>query len=336
MFRRLAFAAAALASLGAASGCSRERAGDGGELRRAAGATMGSYYEVRWRGGSEADVRRAIDDELQACERCFSTWRDDTEIGRCNAADAAVPFAASARFAGVLRQALAVAAATDGAFDPTVLPLSMLYRLAKSDPAHAFADADIAAARARVGHRAVTVDDGGVHKARADVALDLDGIAAGACVDAIAHRLQALGVVAFCIDVTGEVLCRGERAPGEPWQVGIGDPRPGAPPRSVALRDRALCTSGIYANAVVAGGRVLHHVFDPRTGRPVDNGVVCVSVLAPGAALADALATAFLVLGPDGAARVLPALRADQDVGVAWLVIGDDGELHEVEDRWLY
>lgn len=304
------------------------------------GPTMGSTYEVKFVGDVAATaVRAVVEAELAAFDLAFSNWRDDSEIARCNRHTSTEPFAASPRFLAVLQQALDVALATEGAFDPTVKPLSDLYRAAKRDPQHRFDDAAAAAALVRVGFRKVEVRDGAVHKLRSDVELDLDGIVAGACADAIAQRLDLLGVPGFYLQITGEVLCRGEKAPGVPWCIGVVDPASDSrggdmPIRSLLLRDRALCTSGDYRNALVANGRVVHHIFDPRTGKSTATGVVSVSVLARSAAIADALATAFMVLGERDAARLLPTLRQRDDLGVLFLMAADDGSLREVEFAW--
>lgn len=301
-------------------------------VQRCGGLTMGSTWAVEWTGGAAVEVvQHAVETELAAFDATFSRWRDDSEITRWNRRADAAPFVASPLFREVLQQALAVAVITDGAFDPTVQPLSELYRAAKRDPRQALDEGAVRAALERVGHRRTTIVGDTVCAPRADLGLDLDGIVAGACVDAIVRRLDALGVPSFCVDVTGEVFCRGERAPGEPWRIAIGDAARGLPVRTVLLRDRALCTSGVYENAVVAGGRPLHHLFDPRTGDEPDNGVVTATVLADSAALADALDTAFVVLGEDGAARVLASHRELANVGVRLLVVGDDGTLRDID-----
>lgn len=304
------------------------------------GPTMGSTYEVKFPAGvPEERVRAVVEAELATYDLAFSQWRDDSEIARCNRHTSTEPFRASPVFLQVLQQALDVAAATEGAFDPTVQPLSLLYRAAKNDPERGFDEAAAANELRRIGFHKVVVKDGAVHKLQADVALDLDGIVAGACVDAIAVRLAAVGVHSFYLQVTGEVLCRGEKAPGVPWIIGVVDPVADSQGdedavRELPLRDRALCTSGDYRNAIVANGRVRHHVFDPRTGRSADHGVVSVSVLAPSAALADALGTAFLVLGDEEVTRLWPALRAKYDLGALFLVAAADGSLREIEKEW--
>lgn len=304
------------------------------------GRTMGSTYEVKFVGGVDVAVVRAIvTEELAAYDQAFSNWRDDSEIARCNRHHSSEPFPVSVRFGAVLQLALDVAVATGGAFDPTVKPLSDLYRAAKRDPQHRLDAAAIEAARARVDYRRVQVRDGALVKARPDVELDLDGIVAGAAADAIATRLEPLGLRGFYIEITGEVLCRGDKGAGEPWRIGVVDPASDAsggqlPIRTLALRDAALCTSGDYRNGFVQDGTFVHHVFDPHTGRNPQRVVVSASVLAKSAAVADALGTAFLVLGDEEVPKLWPALARFQVQG-ALLLMPDNGDtLRTLEITW--
>lgn len=310
------------------------------DIHRFGGPTMGSTYEVKFVGDAPvADVRAAVEAELAAFDATFSNWRPDSEIARVNAHTGPGPLPVSERFAAVLQLALDVAGATEGAFDPTVKPLSDVYRTAKRDPQHHLDAAALAAAKQRVGHQLVQLRDGAVVKARPDVQLDLDGLVAGAACDAIAGRLTALGVGTFYLEVTGEVLCRGEKAKGQPWVIGVVDPVADANGgegaiRTLSLRDAALCTSGDYRNAFVADGAMVHHVFDPRTGQSAHAGVASVSVLAKSAAVADALGTAFLVLGEPDTRRLWPGLQRLGATGVLFLLPADDATLRQAEITW--
>jgi thiamine biosynthesis lipoprotein len=314
------------------------------EVRQFGGPTMGSTYEVKFVGGASVAVVRAIvEDELAAFDAAFSQWRADSEIARVNEHRSVEPLTVSGRFAAVLRQALDVAAATDGAFDPTVKPLSDLYRAAKRDPGLRLDPAVLDAAKARVDWRAVEVRDGAIRKARPDVELDLDGIVAGACADAIAERLAPLRLQGFYLEITGEVLCRGDKGPHGPWRIGVVDPiaaQAGDGTEAVttlALRDAALCTSGDYQNFVVRDGRRLHHVFDPRTGRNPQHVVASASVLAASAAWADAFGTAFLVLGAEEVTNRWPRLGRFGLQGALLLVAEETagaGGLRQVEIAW--
>ena len=303
----------------------------GPQVHSFAGPTMGSSYEVKYVGARTVpEVRAVVEAELAAFDAAFSNWRQDSEIAKFNQHRGTEPFAVSARFVSVLQLALDIAAATGGAYDPTVKPLSDLYRRAKRDPAAVPDEAALAAARTRVDYRAVSVREGSVCKARPDVELDLDGIVAGAAADSIAVRLSAMGITSCFLQITGEVLARGEKAPGVPWLVGVVDPSSDLvggdlPLTSLPLTDRSLCTSGDYRNAITVGGHRMHHVFDPRTGHSTDNGVVSVSVLADSAAVADALGTAMMVLGRHDAETCLPALKRYGQIGMLFLRADGDG-----------
>lgn len=301
------------------------------------GPTMGSSYEVKFCGDvTVAKVRAAVERELAATDQVFSLWRDDSEIARFNAHHDTAPFPASARLLAAVRLGLELAEHTGGAFDPTVQPLMQVYRRAQQSGAP-LDETALAAARQRVGYRHLAVVGDTLHKDRPDLEIDLDGIVAGLCADALAARLEELGVRDFYLQITGEVLCRGRKPGGEPWRIGIRDPVAAAHLQddwvtTVPLLDRALCTSGDYENYLVSGGRSWHHVFDPRTGRNPEREVVSVSVLARSCALADGLGTALMVVGPEQAAQVL-AHWPLQQLG-AWFLLPDGAALRTEKVGW--
>lgn len=301
---------------------------------------MGSSYEVKFVGTAQqvASVRGVVEQELGAFDLAFSNWRDDSEIARVNAHESTEPLEVSERFAEVLGSALRIAAATDGAFDPTLKPLSDVYRAAKRDPDTGLPAAALAAARARVDYRSVSVEGRMLRKARPDVQLDLDGIVAGAAADAIAARLREVNVSSFYLQITGEVLCAGVKPGGEPWRIGVVDPSSSEAAQAavvaVPLRDAALCSSGDYRNATIVDGEVVHHVFDPRTGENPEHRVVSASVLASSCAVADALGTAIMVLGAEASERAWPRWKALGATGALLLLPGGESSWNKVEIEW--
>lgn len=340
--RRLApaLARAPLAALAlAVPSCGGAATADAAAVQELRGPTMGSGYAVKWHGFGRTPVAAAVEEELAAADRTFSIWSQGSELARFNAERTTLPVPVGERLREAVALALELRDWTDGAFDPTVKPLSDLFRAARrSARAEAGAGTGVAplppdaVARALrlVGAGLVRIEGDALVKQAPEVELDLDGIVAGLAADRIGARLRALGVPGFMIDVTGEVLCGGRRPDGRPWRIGIVDPERAEPGRegslvTVPLRDGALCTSGDYRNAVVAEGSVLAHVFDPRTGRNPAHGVVSASVLAPSCAVADGLATALMVLGPDAAAAALERARARGAPVAAWLVLAPPG-----------
>jgi thiamine biosynthesis lipoprotein len=144
------------------------------------------------------------------------------------------------------------------------------------------------------------------------VTLDLSSIAKGYGVDQVAAVVRRAGFADFIVEIGGEVYAAGSRRGGGPWRVGINRPRSDASPdevyRVAPLRDAAFATSGGYRNFFARDGVRYSHILDPRTGRPVANGVVSVSVRAPTCTLADGLATAVIVMGLESGIALLERL----------------------------
>jgi thiamine biosynthesis lipoprotein len=137
----------------------------------------------------------------------------------------------------------------------------------------------------------------------ASVTLDLNAIAKGFAVDEISELLAAAGFENHLVEIGGEVYAAGVRADGKNWRVGINRPRKDAAfnevYKAVSIANRAFATSGDYRNFFEIDGVRYSHVIDPRSGYPVSNGVVSVSIIADNCTLADGLATAIMVMGAE-------------------------------------
>ncbi len=226
----------------------------------------------------------------------------------------------------VVAASLAFHGTSGGAFDPTVLPLLELFgaRLGSEDP-RAPADAEVRETLQRVGAQHLSASRRSVAFGRAGMALTLDGIAKGYIVDAVARVLDRHGVRRYLVDAGGDIRSRGTKEGGAPWAVAVRDPAGGdAFPDVVALREGAVATSGTY-EVFFDRARELHHIVDARTGRSPTHSV-SVSVLAPTATAADALATAVLVMGPRAGVAFIERLR-----DCACLIIDRDG--HALRSR---
>jgi thiamine biosynthesis lipoprotein len=161
--------------------------------------------------------------------------------------------------------------------------------------------------------------------------LNVDAIAPGHAVDLIAKRFEALGIVRYLIEIGGEVRGRGHSELGRPWRVAIERPEPGRPvPYAIVELDgMAVSTSGDYRSAQEVGGERLSHTLDPRSLRPVRHRLAAVSVIAPTAARADALATALTVMGPDAGL----AWAEQRDIPALFLLPDANGRLEERATR---
>ncbi|MEX2215727.1 MAG: FAD:protein FMN transferase [Phycisphaeraceae bacterium] len=230
--------------------------------------------------------------ELDHVEDLMSIYRPHSQLSQLNRQR--VLKEPDAKLLEVLRYANDLSHRTGGTFDVTVQPLWNLY--AQAHRANSLPDAnEIAAARAKVNWRRVSVSPTEVRLLDEGMAITLNGIAQGYAADRVAAVLRAHGIVHALVD-TGELGAIGGKDANEPWQVGIQHPREvDAFIALAALKDRCLATSGDYATTFSAD-RTRHHVFDPRTGSS-PTSYMSVSVAAPTAMQADALSTALFVLG---------------------------------------
>lgn len=277
------------------------------------GETMGTTYSVTLAGELPEDERRglgaAVHGALEDVDESMSNYLPDSELSRLNRAPVGEAFPLSTELFFVLSEARRISAVTAGAFDVTVSPLVRLWGFGPG--AHG-SDADptpgqIAAARERVGYRSLRLADDPPRatKERA-LELDLSAIAKGYGVDRVAELLLDEGYEDFLVEVGGEVRTAGASARGGPWRVGIEKPLPGVRVvfRILPLSGPSLATSGDYRNFYERDGRLLSHLIDPRTARPVAHALASVSVVHESCMTADALASALLVMGPDDGYRL--------------------------------
>ncbi|MCY1406792.1 FAD:protein FMN transferase [compost metagenome] len=280
--------------------------GCGERTERLSGPTMGSSYSIQYLpGAGTPDAQRVqgeVESILASLDRQFSTWRDDSVVSRFNT----LPAGACQSVPDDMRKLLAygeeLSRDSGGAFDLTVEPLLNLWGFGPQSRAERVPEAaELAGARARVGHRHLHVEGDRLCK---DVAAQLDfgSIVAGHAVDLIATRLAGLGVHDYLVEVTGELKAAGRKADGSPWRIALEMPDGGherRAQRTVALDGYGLSTSGDYRNYFEEGGQRYSHTFDPRSGAPVRHALAAVTVADPSALHADGLSTLLMVLGPE-------------------------------------
>lgn len=201
----------------------------------------------------------------------------------------------------VLSLGLDISRSTGGAFDYTVLPLIRLYE-ADTLPGAGQLD-DILRL---VDYSQVDVGRERVSFNRPEMAVTLDGIGKGYVVDQGVKTLQEKGFTNVYVEAGGDLMVAGSKPGNRPWRIGVRNPRPEHPEALLTLElqgETAVATSGDYMQAYTAD-RLQHHILDPRTGKsPVE--LAGATVTAPSVALADGLATAAMVLGPEQAVDML-------------------------------
>ncbi len=271
-----------------------------------AGHTMGATWSLKIAdtiSAADSDrLRLRIQQRLDQIEAVFSNWRDDSEVSRFNRLRTTESVPVSAELASVAKAALDIARETEGALDPTISPLISLWGFGPAGRRHEPpADAEIESCRKRCGwrHLEARLDPPLLRKHLPDLELNLSAIVEGHALARTAEIIAGGGIQNWLLEIGGELLANGEAAPGRPWLAGIRAPdaSSGNIFNTVELHNEALGSSGSYRQFYEHGGKRLSHLIDPRTGRPVDHSLASVSVLHRDPLLADAHATALMVLG---------------------------------------
>lgn len=247
--------------------------------------------------------------EMDRLDAIFSRHRTDSALGRLN--EQGVLDDPPPELSHLLRDALGVSVSSDGAFDVTALPLVRLYEESFSMGRRAPDAGEVEMARARTDHASLEVHDDRITLHRPDMAVTLDGMAKGFIVDRTVDVLVRAGADRVLLDAGGDMASAGPGSVGDPWTVGLQDPHDEAGVVGlVRLGGTCIATSADHVQTYTHD-RTLHHIIDPRTGRsPTETSSV--SVIAESAALADALSTAALVLGPvDGIALLESTPRVE-------------------------
>ncbi|MDH4317242.1 MAG: FAD:protein FMN transferase [Desulfobulbaceae bacterium] len=207
----------------------------------------------------------------------------------------------------VLQLAESVSQISSGGFDVTILPLLALYQKEQGG------DQSLINQTIRsVGYVDILIKNNTIRFNRPGMSITLDGIAKGYIVDRGVDTLTDHGFGQVYVEAGGDLMVRGPKPNGEPWRIGVQNPRPGMSRELVVIEtdSLAVATSGDYYQAFTPDMR-LHHIINPRTGYSSPELASC-TVTAPSAALADALATACMVFNAKDAIELLEEIPGCQ------------------------
>lgn len=301
------------------------------------GNAQGTTFTITFLDSSDADHSEAVKNILQEIDNSVSTYVEGSVISRFNATDTLT--VADEHFFYNLALSRLVFHYSDGAFDPTVMPLVRAWGFGpEGQPKADTTLVDSLLPLIGLGNienrpgmqevRGFKDNPITVWKKRSGVQLDFNAIAQGYTVDVIWKYLKRQNINDIMVEVGGEVRASGKNAEGNPWRIGIDKPLQQGSERElqavVPLIDMALATSGNYRKFYEANGQRYAHTIDPKTGRPVQHGLLSASVLARDCATADAYATAFMVMGLEKTKALLadkPALGLE-----VYLIYSENGE----------
>ena len=297
---------------------------------------MGCTYTVKIvdapLAGSQLEALKAeVDQRLKEVNRQMSHYQPDSDLSRFNRAPAGVPFKVPPEFARVIRQALELNRLSQGAFDPTLGPVIDLWGFGPQTDVHVVpADTLLREAMRKTGcqHLSVTANDELV-KDIPDLRLNPSSLVKGFGSDEMARVLRAHGLANFYVAISGDVATAGHNARRQKWQVGISAPllswTPGDPDAAVvSLSDQAVSTSGDNEKFFIdAEGRRWGHIFNPKTGHPVQHNLASVSVVADSCMRSSSLATTLFVLGPEAGPRFI---ESQTNAAALFIVRESDGK----------
>mgnify|MGYP002621783328 CR=1 FL=1 len=288
------------------------------------GEAQGTYYSVQYYDRQRRNLQPQVDSLLDAFDRSASLWVDSSLLRRINAGetdslDNVLLF--------LLSRSQEMMEYTDGAFDPRVGRLVQVWGFSfrqRQEPDSATIADLLRAAQGDIGWH-------GHHYRRQynDTELDFNAIAQGYASDLVGKMLEVrYGIHNYIVDIGGEVVAHGTKPDGSLWRVGIERPAAdsGSTPvvqTAIALRDASVVTSGSYRKYYERDGIRYSHTIDPTTGRPVQHSLLSVSVVESESWLADAMATAYMVMGLDRAKDFI-ATHPDGPGTAAVLFIYDD------------
>jgi thiamine biosynthesis lipoprotein len=287
-------------------------------------AVMGTELAITALHPDAALLDRALDAavvEIQRVEDLMTDWRA-SPLTTLNQATGTGPFEVPAELASLIDRSLAVAELSGGAFDPTFRTFGKLWDF-KAVPPKLPEQAAIDHALARCGWQKVQVDLAASKISRpAGMEIGLGGIAKGYGVDRAMAVLMDFGIEHAVVNAGGDLKALG-RNHEELWSIAIRHPRERE--RVIALlpiSNTCVVTSGDYERFFEYQGKRYHHILDPRTGYPA-TGCMSATVVAPDAAIADALATAVCVLGVEKGFALIESLpRIDA------LAVDMEGHVH--------
>lgn len=260
------------------------------------GKIFGTSYRITYK--SSNDLANEIQKKLKEVNSSLSPFEPASIISKINNNQENEP---DSMFLYVFNMAQDVAQATNGAFDITVSPLINTWGFGfkhGENPDSTIIDS----LKNYVGYNKISVENGKIIKQHPETTLNCSAIAKGYGCDVIASLLQNHGINDYMVEIGGEVALKGNNDKGTPWVIGVSRPSDDGNLTNelqtvLRLTNCCMATSGNYRNFRFINGKKYSHTIDPYTGYPVEHTLLSATVIADECAYADALATAFMVMG---------------------------------------
>jgi len=289
------------------------------------GEAQGTYYAITYYDSEERNFAQEIDSLLTYFDQVASVYEPNSIISKVNKNQ---PYELNDIFLEIYKEGMEVSRKTGGKFDMTVMPLVNAWGFG-FETRQKLDSAQVDSLLKFVGYEKIRLKNEELIKDVPGIRLDFNSIAQGYSVDWLADFLESKGIENYLVDVGGEVFASGKKPGGDFWKVGIEKPaRNKSDAREikdvVALKDKALATSGSYRKYYEENGVRYSHTINPETGYPVKHSLLSASVLADKAVTADAYATAFMVMGLEESKDFI---NKNPDLEAYFIYSDRDGEL---------
>lgn len=272
------------------------------------GTALDTVISIQVYDSSDEELLEQCAAICEEYESKLSRTIETSEISMINSAGGA-PVEVSAETIKVIEKGIYYGDLSNGAFDITIGTLSELWDFKSEDPVPP-SDAAIAEALNHVNYKNISISGNTVRILDPSAKLDLGAIAKGYIADRIKEYLEDNGVEHALINLGGNVLAIGSKADGSAFNIGIQMPfdTDGEPITSVKIADQSIVTSGNYQRYFEYQDTLYHHIINPETGKPCNNGLNSVTIITDSSLTADALSTTCFVLGPDKGMKLVNQL----------------------------
>ena len=287
------------------------------------GLVFGTIYNITYQ--YDGDLKPEIEAELKRFDASLSPFNDTSVISRVNRNENIVT---DSFFQTCFNRSMEISKETGGAFDITIAPRANAWGFGFKQGA--FPDSMMVDSLLQItDYRKVKLVDGKVVKEDLRIMLSCSAVAKGYSVDVVAHLLDSKGIQNYMIDIGGEIVAKGKNSRNGLWRIGINKPIDDSLSVNqeiqtiLELTDVGLATSGNYRNFYYKDGKKYAHTIDPRTGYPVQHNILSATVIAKDCMTADALATAFMVMGLKEAEAFA---NANPEIDACFIYSGENGE----------
>ncbi|MDA8408422.1 MAG: FAD:protein FMN transferase [Deltaproteobacteria bacterium] len=322
LFYKLVVSALLLSSLLNLNSCSY---GNPNSTLKTARILMGTLIEITVVGPQDK-LQETTDAALAEIKRIedLASFHKETELTEINKRAGISPVRVKPELVSLIERALEISKLTDGAFDPTIGAIALLWNFSESEAPRLPGKDEIDQALKKVGWQKVEIstDKNEVFLPEKGMALDLGGIAKCYSVNRAEEVIKSKGIKSALINAGGDIAAFGGKEPGVPWKVGIQDPRDNSGIAAVVEVESGLVfTSGDYERFFEKNGKRYHHILDPKTGYPATRAE-SVTIVAPDGTRVEGLPAAIFVLGPKKGMRLLSKFK-----DVSCLIIDPDGKI---------